>query len=83
MSAESEKDAQAEYESKSNLIALSIRRPVFAWILMVAFIIFGAIGWYAGSLGERLARRPAIGAWLDRAAGGIFVALGLCLLISR
>ena len=40
-------------------------------------VIFGAIGWYAGSLGERLARRPAIGAWLDRLAGGIFVALGL------
>jgi threonine/homoserine/homoserine lactone efflux protein len=46
-------------------------------------LIFGAIGWYAGSLGERLARRPAIGAWLDRIAGGIFVALGLRLLISR
>jgi threonine/homoserine/homoserine lactone efflux protein len=42
-----------------------------------AVVIFGAIGWYAGSLGERLARRPAIGAWLDRLAGGIFVALGL------
>ncbi|MFN7455560.1 MAG: efflux RND transporter permease subunit [Pseudobdellovibrionaceae bacterium] len=26
-----------------NLIALSIRRPVFAWILMSAFIIFGGI----------------------------------------
>lgn len=26
-----------------NLIAISIRRPVFAWILMSAFIIFGAI----------------------------------------
>jgi threonine/homoserine/homoserine lactone efflux protein len=45
-------------------------------------IIFGAIGWYAGSLGERLARRPAIGAWLDRLAGGIFVALGLKLAVA-
>ena len=26
-----------------NLISLSIRRPVFAWILMSALIIFGAI----------------------------------------
>ena len=43
-------------------------------------VIFGAIGWFAGSLGERLARRPAIGTWLDRVAGGIFVALGLRLL---
>ena len=43
--------------------------------------IFGAIGWYAGSVGERLARRPAIGAWLDRLAGAIFVALGLRLAV--
>src|SRR5512144_543495 len=43
-------------------------------------LIFGAIGWFAGSLGERLARRPRIGTWLDRAAGGIFVSLGLRLL---
>ena len=46
-----------------------------------AALVFGAIGWYAGSLGERLARRPMVGAWLDRAAGAIFVALGLRLLI--
>lgn len=45
--------------------------------------IFGAIGWFAGAVGERLARRPAIGAWLDRVAGGIFVLLGLRLLSSR
>jgi threonine/homoserine/homoserine lactone efflux protein len=43
-------------------------------------VIFCAIGWFAGSIGERLARRPAIGTWLDRVAGGIFVALGLRLL---
>jgi threonine/homoserine/homoserine lactone efflux protein len=43
-------------------------------------VIFGAIGWFAGSVGERLARRPGIGAWLDRVAGVIFVALGLRLL---
>jgi threonine/homoserine/homoserine lactone efflux protein len=46
-------------------------------------LIFGAIGWFAGSLGERLARRPAIGTWLDRVAGSIFVALGLRLLVAR
>jgi hydrophobe/amphiphile efflux-1 (HAE1) family protein len=32
-----------EYEYTVNLIDLSIRRNVFAWILMSAFIIFGAI----------------------------------------
>jgi threonine/homoserine/homoserine lactone efflux protein len=48
-----------------------------------AVVVFGAIGWFAGSIGERLARRPAIGAWLDRVAGGIFVALGLRLLVVQ
>ncbi len=46
-------------------------------------IIFGAIGWFAGSLGQWLTRRPALGAWLDRIAGGIFLALGAKLLLSR
>ena len=46
-------------------------------------LIFGTIGWFAGSLGERLARHPAVGTWLDRIAGGIFVALGLRLLVAR
>jgi threonine/homoserine/homoserine lactone efflux protein len=45
--------------------------------------IFGAIGWFAGSLGERLARHPAVGTWLDRIAGGIFVGLGLRLIAAR
>lgn len=46
-------------------------------------LIFAAIGWFAGSLGERLARHPAVGTWLDRVAGGIFVALGLRLIVAR
>ncbi len=46
-------------------------------------VIFAAIGWFAGHVGERLARNPAIGAWLDRAAGGIFVLLGLRLITAR
>ncbi len=45
-------------------------------------LIFGAIGWFAGSLGERLARRPAVATWLDRVAGGIFIALGLRLALQ-
>lgn len=45
--------------------------------------IFAAIGWTAGSLGQWLVRRPGVGAWLDRAAGGIFVLLGLRLLMTR
>jgi threonine/homoserine/homoserine lactone efflux protein len=50
---------------------------------VAAVVVFGAIGWFAGSIGERLARHPAIGAWLDRVAGGIFVALGLRLLVIQ
>ena len=52
-----------------------------ALFTLVAVIVFGAIGWFAGSIGKRIARRPAIGAWLDRVAGGIFLALGLRLLV--
>ncbi|HEX8964595.1 MAG TPA: LysE family translocator [Rhodocyclaceae bacterium] len=46
-------------------------------------LIFGAIGWFSGHVGERLARNPSLGAWLDRTAGGIFVLLGAKLLASR
>lgn len=52
-----------------------------ALFTLVAALVFAAIGHFAGGLGERLARRPRIGTWLDRAAGGIFVALGLRLLV--
>lgn len=48
-----------------------------------ALLVFGAIGYFAGQAGERLARQPAIGRWLDRVAGGLFVLLGLRLLVSR
>lgn len=48
-----------------------------------AALIFGAIGWSAGRLGQWLARRPSVGVWLDRIAGGIFVALGLRLIVAR
>jgi threonine/homoserine/homoserine lactone efflux protein len=66
------------------------RRPGVAWqvaqfgllFTLAALVVFGAIGWFAGSLGERLARRPRIGAWLDRAAGAVFVVLGVRLLVA-
>jgi threonine/homoserine/homoserine lactone efflux protein len=54
----------------------------FVFTLQTA-IIFAAIGWFAGRVGERLARNPEISAWLDRAAGGIFVLLGVRLLAVR
>jgi threonine/homoserine/homoserine lactone efflux protein len=48
-----------------------------------AALIFGAIGWFAGGIGDWLARRPQVTTWLDRLAGGIFVLLGLRLIAAR
>lgn len=45
--------------------------------------LFGALGWFAGHVGGWLRRRPRLGLWLDRAAGGVFVAVGARLLVSR
>jgi threonine/homoserine/homoserine lactone efflux protein len=48
-----------------------------------AALLFGLLGFFSGAVGAWLARRPNAGMWLDRLAGGIFVALGLKLLVSR
>ncbi|GAB3413799.1 LysE family translocator [Massilia agilis] len=48
-----------------------------------AALLFGLLGFFSGSVGAWLARRPSAGMWLDRLAGGIFVALGLKLLVAR
>ncbi|EME71456.1 putative threonine efflux protein [Paramagnetospirillum caucaseum] len=48
-----------------------------------ACVLFGIIGWFAGSLGGWLGRHGKAGLWLDRLAGGVFVALGLKLIIER
>ncbi len=48
-----------------------------------ACVLFGIIGWFAGSLGGWLSRHGKAGLWLDRLAGGVFVALGLKLIIEH
>lgn len=48
-----------------------------------AAVIFGLLGYFAGSVGQWLKRRPAAGRWLDRIAGLLFVGLGLRLIVSR
>lgn len=48
-----------------------------------AAILFGVLGHFAGAIGTWLNRRPAASRWLDRAAGAIFVALGLRMMASR
>ncbi len=46
-----------------------------------AALLFGALGYFAGHVGEWLARHARAGIWLDRIAGTIFIALGLRLLV--
>lgn len=40
-------------------------------------VIFGGLGWFAGSLGRRLQQQPRLAVWLDRGAAAIFFALAL------
>ena len=40
-------------------------------------VIFGSIGWFAGSIGARLQQRPGLAVWLERCAGTLFFALAL------
>lgn len=46
-------------------------------------LLFGLLGYFAGTIGQWLQRKPRAGLWLDRIAGSIFVALGLRLIITR
>jgi threonine/homoserine/homoserine lactone efflux protein len=48
-----------------------------------AAVIFGALGYFAGQIGQWIGRHAKAGLWLDRAAGGVLLALGLRLLLSR
>lgn len=43
-------------------------------------VLFGAIGYFSGRVGQSLGRWPATGVWLDRVAGGVFILLGLKLI---
>lgn len=48
-----------------------------------AAVLFGLLGYFAGAIGQWVARKPRADLWLDRVAGTVFVALGLRLLIAR
>jgi threonine/homoserine/homoserine lactone efflux protein len=48
-----------------------------------AALLFGLLGFFAGSIGAWLQRTPRATLWLDRLAGVIFVGLGLRLATSR
>lgn len=45
-------------------------------------LIFGLLGFFAGTIGQWINRRPSAGRWLDRFAGAIFVGLGIRLVVS-
>lgn len=48
-----------------------------------AVVLFGLLGFFAGSIGAWLNRRPRAGLWLDRLAGTVFVGLGLKMAVGR
>lgn len=48
-----------------------------------AAVLFGLLGYFSGSVGAWLNRRPKAGVWLDRAAGAVFIGLGLRLMFVR
>lgn len=48
-----------------------------------AAVLFGALGYFAGTLGAWLNRNPGASLWLDRIAGTVFVALGLKLIAGQ
>jgi threonine/homoserine/homoserine lactone efflux protein len=53
-----------------------------ALFMAQALLIFGAIGWFAAGLGERLRRYPRLGRRLGTAAGLTFIAIGLRLALT-
>jgi threonine/homoserine/homoserine lactone efflux protein len=46
-----------------------------------AAILFGFLGWFSGSIGGWLKRRPRASLWMDRIAGTVFVGLGMRMLV--
>jgi len=48
-----------------------------------AALLFGLLGYFSGAIGQWLNARPRAGVILDRLAGGVFVALGIRLIVAR
>jgi len=48
-----------------------------------AVLLFGLLGWFSGSVGAWLNRRPGVGRWLDRLAGTVFIGLGVRMIAAR
>ena len=58
-----------------------------AWLGLVfslqAALLFGLLGFFAGTVGGWLNRSPRAGLLLDRLSGTVFIALGVRLMVSR
>lgn len=61
-------------------LQMAVLGVVFA---LQAAVLFAALGWFAGGIGQWLQQRPRAGLWLDRVAGVVFVGLGLRMALSR
>ena len=61
-------------------LQMAVLRQVYT---LHAPVLFGALGWFAGGIGQWLQRRPRAGLWLDRVSGVVFVGLGLRMALSR
>lgn len=48
-----------------------------------AAVLFGLLGYFAGTVGQWLNTKPKAGLVLDRIAGAVFVGLGLRLIVAR
>jgi threonine/homoserine/homoserine lactone efflux protein len=48
-----------------------------------AALLFSLLGYFSGTVGAWLNRRPSMGMWLDRLAGTVFIALGVRMVMSR
>lgn len=48
-----------------------------------AAVLFGLLGYFSGSIGVWLNRKPSVGQWLDRLAGTVFIGLGLRMVVTR
>jgi len=48
-----------------------------------AVVLFGAIGWLSGSVGNLILRRPRMARWFSRLSAGIFASLGIRLALAE
>ena len=48
-----------------------------------AAVLFGVLGYFSGSVGGWINRKPQVGKWLDRLAGTVFIVLGVRMIAVR